>query len=326
VIEPSLSRPQQCGHYERIVNGFLNIDKPQGLTSRAVVDRFQRLLRELGFKRGTMPKVGHAGTLDPLATGVLVVCVGDATRLIELVQSRPKTYRGTFVFGQRSDTDDVTGQVVEGDPARAVTVTREELETALATFRGRVEQVPPVFSAVKVAGRRAYKLARHGAEVELQARTVEIHRVDVIRFEPPELTLDIECGSGTYIRSIGRDLGERLGCGAVMSALCRTRVGPFELAQAMPLDQLSAELLSTRLQRCSVAAEHLPAYVCNADDADKLSHGLGIVPRESSWLRKNEPHPESFSLVNAEGALLAIGGWDRHVPELRPRINFIGLG
>ena len=307
------------------MNGILNIDKPRGLTSRAVVDTVNRLLRDLGFTRGTLPKVGHAGTLDPLATGVLVLGVGDATRLIELVQSRPKEYRGTFIFGCRSDTDDVTGQVVAGDTARAATIQREELDAALIPFRGRIEQVPPAFSAVHVGGQRAYKLARRGEEVELQARTVEVHRLEVMRFEPPELTLDIECGSGTYIRSIGRDLGERFGCGAMMSALCRTRIGPFELSQAVPLDQLTPDSLAARLLTCSVAAVHLPAYVCDVDETTKLSHGLGIVPRESSWLRRSEPRPDSFALVDAAGTLLAMGGWDRRVPELRPRINFIGV-
>ncbi|MFM9963063.1 MAG: tRNA pseudouridine(55) synthase TruB [Planctomycetaceae bacterium] len=307
------------------MNGILNIDKPQWQTSRAVVDTINRLLRELGFTRGTSPKVGHAGTLDPLATGVLVVCVGDTTRLIELVQSRSKEYIGTFLLGRSSDTDDVTGQVVVGDEARAATISREELDAALVPFRGRIEQVPPAFSAVHVAGQRAYELARRGEAITLSARTVEVQRLEVVRFEPPELTLGIECGSGTYIRSIGRDLGERLGCGAVMSALSRTRIGSFELSQAIPLDQLTSDSLSSHLQPCSAAVAHLPAYLCDAEDAEKLSHGQGIVPRETSWLRRNETRPESFSLVDAEGTLLAIGGWDRHVPELRPRVNFIGV-
>jgi tRNA pseudouridine55 synthase len=320
-----LERPHQCGHYERAVNGFLNIDKPLGLTSRAVVDQVQRLLRERGLKRREMPKVGHAGTLDPLATGVLVVCIGNATRLIDLVHSRSKEYRGTFLLGRHSDTEDVTGQVVDGDLARAASVSRDELETALATFLGRIEQVPPAFSAVKVEGQRAYELARRGDAVTLAAKTVEVHRLMVVRFEPPELTLEIECGSGTYIRSIGRDLGERLGCGAVMSALCRTRIGPFKLSQAISLDQLTNDSLDDRLQPCSMAAMHLPAYVCDGEDQDKLSHGLGIVPRESSWLRQSDVPSESFALVDAEGTVLAIGGWDRHAPVLRPRINFIGV-
>ncbi|TXT35540.1 MAG: tRNA pseudouridine55 synthase [Planctomycetota bacterium] len=148
--------------HERTVNGFLNIDKPQGLGSRSVVDEVNRLLRQRGFTRSTLPKVGHAGTLDPMAAGVLVVAIGSATRLIELVQSRPKEYRGSFLFGKRSNTDDISGNVVEGDATRAATITRAELETTLTMFRGRIDQVPPAFSAVRVDGRRAYKLARRG--------------------------------------------------------------------------------------------------------------------------------------------------------------------
>lgn len=305
------------------MNGFLNIDKPQGLTSRSVVDHVNRLLRDRGLTRATMPKVGHAGTLDPLATGVLVVAVGHATRLIELVQSRPKTYLGTFLFGKRSDTDDVSGQVVEGDAARAASIARTELDAALVEFRGSIEQVPPAYSAVRVEGRRAYKLARRGKEFQLQAKTVEIHRLDVVRFEPPELTLDIECGSGTYIRSLGRDLGERLGCGAVMSALVRTRIGQFEQSQAISIGDLTAESVVSELLPCAAASSHLPAYVCDESEMRSLSHGLSIVPRESAWQPANPGRPEVFAFVDSVGALLAVGGWDHRWPELRPRLNLI---
>ena len=138
--------------HERTLNGFLNIDKPQGLTSRSVVDEVNRLLRTRGFTRSTLPKVGHAGTLDPMATGVLVVAVGSATRLVELVQSRSKDYRGSFLFGKRSNTDYVSGEVVEGDAARASAITRAELEATLTAFRGRIEQVPPAFSRCELMG------------------------------------------------------------------------------------------------------------------------------------------------------------------------------
>lgn len=305
------------------MNGFLNIDKPQGLNSRSVVDQINRLLRERGFTRGTLPKVGHAGTLDPLATGVLVIAIGNATRLIEQVQSRSKVYRGSFLLGKRSDTDDVAGQVVEGNSARAASVTRSELDAALDGFRGRIEQVPPAYSAVRVAGRRAYKLARRGETVEISAKTVEIHRLEVVRFEPPELTLDIECGSGTYIRSLGRDLGERLGCGAIMSSLVRTRIGPFEQSQAISISDFTAESIASELLPCAVAASHLPAYICEQSERTRLSQGLSIAPRESAWRPVNPGHPESFALLDAAGALLAIGGWDRELPEIRPRLNLI---
>ena len=307
------------------LNGFLNIDKPQGLTSRSVVDEVNRLLRTRGFTRSTLPKVGHAGTLDPMATGVLVVAVGSATRLIELVQSRSKDYRGSFLFGKRSNTDDVSGEVAEGDAARASAITRAELEATLTAFRGRIEQVPPAFSAVRVDGRRAYDLARRGEVPELKAKTVEIHRLEIVSFDPPELTLEIECGSGTYIRSLGRDIGEQLGCGAVMSALTRTRIGSFKLSDAISISNLTVDLLMSRLLPCTAAAAHLPAYLCDADEAGRLSYGLGIVPRESAWQSPNPGHPESFALVDSAGTLLAVGGWDRHQPELRPRLNLAAV-
>jgi tRNA pseudouridine55 synthase len=308
------------------LQGLLNIDKPQGLMSRQVVDAVHRLLRQFGIRPQDMPKIGHAGTLDPLATGVLVVAVGAATRLIDVLHLQRKSYRGTFRLGRRSDTDDETGNViaVPGDPVSRVT--GDLLAEILGGFRGRVQQVPPAFSAVKVDGQRAYKLARRGKTVELRAKTVEIHRLEIVSFESPQLTLDIECSSGTYIRSLGRDLGERLGCGAVMSALVRTRVGPFELAQSMPLDRLTCDNLADNLLPCLAAVRHLPVYVCDGAEQEKLAHGASIPPRMTGW---KTPHPsggtqdatEAFALVDEENRLLAIGGWDHIKPELRPRVN-----
>lgn len=305
------------------MNGFLNIDKAQGLTSRSVVDHVNRLLRGRGFTKETLPKVGHAGTLDPLATGVLVIAIGHASRLIELVQSRPKSYRGSFLFGQRSDTDDVAGRMVAGDTSRAAAITRAELDELLVGFRGSFEQVPPAFSAVRVEGHRAYKLARRGREVRIAPKRVEVHRLEVVRFEPPELTLDIECNSGTYIRSIGRDLGELLGCGAVMSALNRTQVGAFSQARAMSVSHFTTEHFDSEMIPCAAAASHLPAYVCDESETARLSHGLGIEPRESGWQSPGCGRPEMTALLDEAGTLVGIGGWDRELPQLRPRLNFI---
>jgi tRNA pseudouridine55 synthase len=285
-----------------------------------------RVLRQFGIRRQDMPKIGHAGTLDPLATGVLVVAIGAATRLIDVLHLQTKSYRGTFLLGRRSDTDDVTGNVIEvkGDPASRVT--RERLLATLGEFRGRIQQVPPAFSAVKVDGQRAYKLARRGKSVELAAKTVDIHRLEIVSFESPQLTLEIECSSGTYIRSLGRDLGERLGCGAVMSELVRTRVGPFERAEAIPLDRLTSANIAGQLSPSVVAVRHLPVYVCDEAEQAKLAHGASIPPRMTGW---KTPHPsvattdatQAFAMVDAANRLLAIGGWDHIKPELRPCIN-----
>lgn len=220
-----------------ILSGLLNIAKPAGLTSRQAVDR---------VARGVCPaRAGHAGTLDPLATGVLVVCVGQATRLIEYVQRLPKTYEAEFLLGRTSDTEDVSGVVTE--LASPPIPTRAELEAAALRFVGTLQQRPPIYSALKVQGRRAYDLARSGQEVELAPRPIEVFRLEVTAYDYPRLGLRIRCGSGTYVRSLGRDLAEALGTGAVMSALVRTSIGDFTLAEACDLETLQPVDLARRL-------------------------------------------------------------------------------
>ena len=204
-------------------SGVLNLNKPGGMTSRDVVDLVSRPLRKAKVK------VGHAGTLDPLATGVLVVCVGSATRLIEYVQRMPKAYRTVVLLGARSDTLDADGKVeaVEDPPIP----TEAEVRSALLTQVGTISQMPPQFSALKVEGKRAYDLAREGQAVELAARPVRIDQVELISYAWPRLELQVDCGSGTYIRSIARDIGEILGCGGLVEVLTRTRIGPFRLGR-----------------------------------------------------------------------------------------------
>ncbi len=196
--------------------GIININKSRYVTSRAVVNAVYRVVKPA--------KAGHAGTLDPMATGVVLVCVGRATRLVSRIQNLPKTYRTRFVFGQTSDTDDSTGSITETNVA---TPNAEQIEATLQEFIGDIQQVPPAFSAVHVNGKRAYKLARRGEAVELKAKTVHVSRFQLLAVNGAEAEFEIECGSGTYIRSLARDMGERLGCGGLMSALERTRIGPF---------------------------------------------------------------------------------------------------
>jgi tRNA pseudouridine55 synthase len=208
---------------------FLNIDKPPGITSRDVVNRVVKIV---GSKR-----VGHAGTLDPLATGVLVVAVNRATRLVEYVQQQGKVYSADFRLGQTSDTDDIEGniqdQVVETAP------TRTQVEEALRRQVGEIEQLPPTFSALKIKGKAAYQLARQGVEVHLAPRTVRVDSIDLLSYEYPRLSVQIACGSGTYIRSIARDVGRELGTGGLMSRLRRTQIGLFRADQASPIDQIA---------------------------------------------------------------------------------------
>lgn len=209
------------------MNGFLVIDKPAGLTSRDAVNRVQTW-----FPRGT--KIGHTGTLDPLATGVLVLCVGAATKLADAVQGMGKAYSSRFRLGAISDTDDADGTVTPTPDA--VPPAEERVRAALAGFVGVVEQTPPAFSALKVNGRRAHDLARRGQTVALAARPVRIDAVRLVRYEWPFVDVEIDCGKGTYVRSVARDLGAALGVGGLVESLRRTRVGPFTAEQGVGVD------------------------------------------------------------------------------------------
>ncbi len=234
------------------MDGLLVIDKPLGLTSRDAVNRIA------GQFRGE--RLGHTGTLDPEATGVLVLCLGQATRLAEFVQDMAKVYRAAIFLGAESTTDDREGKLtllpIPADLSLA------QIQAALATFVGLTSQLPPAFSAAKVNGRRAYDLARQGKEVVLEPRTVRIDRIDVVRYEFPNLEVEVECGKGTYIRSLARDLGARLGGGAYLTALRRLRVGPYRAEDAAPFDATVARLAESvrpmaealsNLTRCDIS-------------------------------------------------------------------------
>lgn len=246
--------------------GFLNINKPAGWTSRDVVNRVQRFVRPA--------KAGHAGTLDPLATGVLPVAVGPATRLIEHLQQHRKRYEASFLLGRTSPSDDTETEVKA--LADSTQPTLADLEALLPQFAGRIQQTPPAFSAVKVAGQRAYAIARRGENVALEARTVEIHSLVIKHFQYPELRLSIECGSGTYVRSLGRDLAQAAGTAAVMNALVRTAVGPFGLEEAIPLESLTTEQVIEHLQPASVAVSHLPQLLLTETQVRELESGRPI--------------------------------------------------
>ncbi len=254
------------------MEGVLTLNKPPGITSRQAVDRVLEVCPGI--------KAGHAGTLDPLATGVLVICLGRATRLIQYVQQLPKEYEATFLLGRRSDTLDVEGEVelLENTPQPS----RRQVEATLPWFIGRVLQTPPAFSAVKVRGRRAYQLARSGKSPRLKPRPVEIYKLELLHYQYPELQLRILCGSGTYVRSLGRDLALALGTEAVMSRLCRTRVGPFCLEEAFVPDELSAERLPQVVQPPLRAVAHLPQVELTSRQVQALARGQPPrVPRRS---------------------------------------------
>jgi tRNA pseudouridine55 synthase len=246
--------------------GVINLNKPAGMTSRRAVDIVERLSRPA--------KAGHAGTLDPLATGVLAVFVGGATRFIEYVQRMPKRYVGTFLLGRRSASEDIESEVIELPDAPVPG--HAEIEAAARLFVGNIQQRPPVFSAIKIHGRPAYSLARRGAAVELKPRTIAVYEIQLREYKYPELTLEVFCGGGTYIRSLGRDLAESLGTAAVMSALTRVEIGPFNVADSIDPRELSAENWLDFLQPPLVAVATLPKATFSAADVARIRNGLNV--------------------------------------------------
>lgn len=248
-------------------DGLLVLDKPRGMTSRDAVDRAQQW-----FPRKT--RIGHTGTLDPLATGVLVLCVGNATRLTEFVQRMPKVYLAGITLGATSDTDDADGAVTATPDAAEPS--RERIDSELAAFLGTVEQAPPVYSAAKVAGRRAYALARKGTEVDLAPRPVTIHRIEVLRYAYPHLEILVECGKGTYIRSLARDLGRRLACGGYIASLRRRSVGWFTEADAIHIDADPAIGREGLQPAWRAVQDWAPPHVSDAD-AVRLRQGQPIA-------------------------------------------------
>jgi tRNA pseudouridine55 synthase len=287
------------------LHGLLVVDKPGGLTSRDVVNRAQGW-----FPRRT--RLGHTGTLDPLATGVLVLCVGVATRLAEYVQDMDKTYRAGIRLGVRSDTDDADGTV------QPLTVDRppdlQAVREALHGFVGEIAQVPPTYSATKVTGARAYQLARRGQEVMLRPRRVQVYGIDLLAYAYPRLEIDVRCGKGTYIRSLARDLGERLGCGALVESLRRMRVGPFRAEQALGL-HADAATARDRLLPIATAVCALPRATLNTADMARVRQGQALPLDE----RNVPPDANALALVDPEGKqLVAVAAVDRVRQVLRP--------
>ncbi|MBL4885169.1 MAG: tRNA pseudouridine(55) synthase TruB [Planctomycetaceae bacterium] len=294
------------------MNGILVVNKSPGMTSRDVVNRVQRLT---GIR-----KCGHAGTLDPLATGVLVVCMGQATRLVSYVQSMQKTYRAQFRFGITSDTDDIEGVVTP--VANAVCPSEADLQAALLENMGEIDQVPPQYSAVKVKGQRAYKLAREGTKVELKARVVSIHRFDLLNYQSPDWEAIIECGSGTYIRSLGRDLGQKFGCGAVMTSLSREAIGQFSLGHAVSLEELEEGNWQDELLPPREATKGLLEFHCNSNQTENIKHGRAIRLSEISAKINITNEANQLAMIDPEGKLVAIAEIAHELKLAKPRIVF----
>ncbi len=256
------------------MDGILNINKPAGVTSFSVVTAVRRLTGER--------RVGHAGTLDPLAEGVLPVCLGRGTRVQEFLLEGRKVYRAVLKLGEETDTCDAEGKVTE--EADASGITRAAFEDALKPFRGRIIQTPPMHSAIKQQGRRLYRLARAGVEVERPGRKVTVYRIELRDFESPLATIEAECSRGTYIRSLACDIGRLLGCGAHLTALQRLKYGSFDIADAVSLDELKKACLEGSWQQFlhapDAALENWPALVVAGEAEDNICHGRPLELEE----------------------------------------------
>jgi tRNA pseudouridine55 synthase len=273
-----------------VIPGIVVVDKPGGMTSHDVVGRCRRIF-------GTR-KVGHAGTLDPMATGVLVIGIERATKILGLVAGTSKTYAGTIRLGQSTSTDDAEGELLE--QVSASHVTDAEIESTVAALRGDIKQIPSAVSAIKVAGKRAYQLAREGETVELRARAVRISRFDVLAIRRADgfvdVDVEVDCSSGTYIRALARDIGSTLAVGGHLTALRRTRVGDFGLDHARTLEILAEQpALSYSLDDACLLA--FPRRELSSDEALSASHGRALTPAGIDGI---------YAAVDPDGQVMAL--------------------
>ena len=254
------------------VHGILPVNKPGGITSNATLYQLKRLFNER--------KIGHTGSLDPIATGMLVCCLGEATKLSSWLLNADKHYSTTLRLGVRTDTGDTEGKVLS---ERKIEVDRDQIEFALDCFRGAIEQIPPMYSAVKHKGKALYHLARSGQEVERKPRSVQIYSLEIADFSPPELQLKMHCSKGVYVRTLADDLGEMLGCGAHVQALYRNQVSPFLEEQMLSIEQLTAMDPDQRLQSllpCDAHLGFMPQLDVSAPVAERLQTGNQVPLRQ----------------------------------------------
>lgn len=275
-------RPEPCG--------WLLLDKPSGLSSARAVSRVKPLF---GARRA-----GHAGTLDPLASGLLAIAVGSATRWCAYLLDAPKAYRFTIRLGRETDSHDAESlEAAAPSCAEIPEPGRDEIEALLGRFTGTIQQVPPMYSALRSEGRRLYELAREGKVVDRAPREVRIDRLSLVEARREEWDLEVHCGKGTYVRSLGRDIGRALGCGAYVSRLRRTGLGPFDESQAVGLEQVEGDSEEARLARllpADAALPEWPVYSCKAREEKALRHGQRISHQGAAGFRKLEDSQGRF--------------------------------
>ncbi|MEA4908061.1 MAG: tRNA pseudouridine(55) synthase TruB [Anaerolineaceae bacterium] len=289
------------------ISGVLVVDKPVGLTSHDVVQI---------IRKGTnIRRAGHTGTLDPRASGVLVILIGPAVRLSEYVSASDKRYQAVVRLGASTDTYDSEGQVMNVSP---VDITEEQFESALNKFVGEIEQVPPPYSAVKVKGRKAYEMARDGEDVDLQPRVIHVYSLELLEWAPPEAVIDVYCSSGTYVRSLAHDLGKELGCGAHLVGLRRTKSGRFTLRDAVPLRKLREAFDNgTWYQFLIPAAEALTDW-----PAIELDQGMVEAIRHGHRIPGDPELGQMARGISEQGELVALLEFDAEANEWQPRKVF----
>ena len=296
------------------MDGILNINKPLGKTSFSIVSLVRRLSGE--------SRVGHGGTLDPAASGVLPICLGQGTRVSEFLLDAPKAYRAEIEFGVVTDTDDATGKIISrGDPSG---ISREEVLSALSSFCGLISQTPPMYSAVKHGGKPLYKLARLGIEVERKSRPRWIYRLELKGWHSPLATIEVECERGTYIRALARDLGQLLGCGAHLRGLLRLRCGPFSLEDAVSLPQLEDSFRGRYWQKLVYPIDfvllHWAAVVVDNVAEEDIRNGRSLVLGRDGGLKAAPP--ERCRAYTSDGSFLGVLRFNSETGQWRPEKVF----
>jgi tRNA pseudouridine55 synthase len=293
------------------LDGILIINKAPGMTSHDVVARVRKLLKQR--------RVGHAGTLDPTATGVLPICIGQGTRVAEYLSESGKAYEARITFGVVTDTYDAEGEIIR--QADATHISRTEIEQLLPRFLGRQMQMPPRYSAIKIQGQPAYKRMRSGEEVTMETRPIDISRLAILDWQVPHLTLAIECSKGTYIRSLAYDLGEAQGSGAYLTALQRTRSGPFSLSESITLEQLAEAIeqatISEYLQPADKALLQHPAFTLDEATTEKVLHGNPFPSQTAE--DPTQPHATLARIYDYKGRFLAIATWNNDQQTWQPK-------
>ena len=296
-------------------HGIINVYKEKGFTSHDVVAKLRGICKQ--------KKIGHTGTLDPDAVGVLPVCLGNATRICDLLTDQDKEYVARLRLGVVTDTQDSSGRILN---EREVTVSEDEAVKAILSFQGDILQVPPMYSALKVGGKKLYELARQGQVVERKPRPVTIYEIEILEESMPEFTVRVVCSKGTYIRTLCHDIGEKLGCGGIMASLTRTRVGSFGTEQALRLSELETLSREGKLTEYLIPVdrmfENLPAVIAKQESRKALQNGNQLKRAECNWQMAGEPEGQ-YRVYSHEGRFFGIYNYDRRRGLLCPVKMFL---